>query len=385
MPKATLSAQFVSTATCLSGKKTDYYDTAIKGFVLEVRQTGGSTYYMRYRDLRGRQCQFKIGDAKALTFDKARSTAKVIRAKVTLGESPLQERQSLKQVPTLAQFNEERYLPYIKGYKKSWIGDEGNFRNHILPRFGSKHLDEITHQQVVEFHQQMLASGLAKATCNRLLILLRYMFNLAKKWGIPGAQENPTLGVPLYEANNARERFLTAEETQRLRLAIEQSANPQLKFIIPLLLLTGARKRELLDAKWEDFDTARRNWRIPMSKSGKARHVPLSGAVLEILSSLPRWPKCPYVVPNPETLEPFVNVHYSWNTARVKAQLPEVRMHDLRHSMASNLVNSGRSIYEVSKILGHSQLKTSERYAHLAHETLLAAADAASNDWRRGA
>ena len=122
-----------------------------------------------------------------------------------------------------------------------------------------------------------------------------------------------------------------------------------------------------------------------MSKSGKARHVPLSGAVVEILSSLPRWPKCPYVVPNPETLEPFVNVHYSWNTARVKAMLPEVRMHDLRHSMASNLVNSGRSIYEVSKILGHSQLKTSERYAHLAHETLLAAADAASNDWRRGA
>ena len=381
MPKVTLSAQFVSSAKCLSGKKTDYYDSAIKGFILEVRSTGGSTYYLRYRDPRGRQCQYKIGDASALPFEKARSTAKVIRARVTLGESPLEEKQALKQVPTLNEFNTERYLPYIKVYKKSWLGDECNLRNHILPAFGNKHLDEITQKEVFEFHHQMLAKGLAKATCNRLLILLRYMFNLAKKWKVAGSQENPTLGVPLYEANNARERFLSPEETQRLKAAIEDSANTQLKFIVPLLLLTGARKRELLDAKWEDIDAPRRNWRIPVSKSGKARHVPLSAAVLDLLEKLPRFPGCPYVVPNPETLEPFVNVFYSWNTARNKAMLPGVRMHDLRHSMASNLVNSGRSIYEVSKILGHSQLKTSERYAHLAHETLLAAADAASNDW----
>lgn len=148
-----------------------------------------------------------------------------------------------------------------------------------------------------------------------------------------------------------------------------------------ILVLIGARKRELLDAKWEDFDVERRNWRIPMSKSGKARHVPLSTAVLDILKSLPRWDGCPYVVPNPQTLRPFKSVFYSWNTARKEAGLDDVRMHDLRHSMASNLVNSGRSIYEVSKILGHSQIKTSQRYAHLAHETLLAAADAASSSW----
>ena len=87
-------------------------------------------------------------------------------------------------------------------------------------------------------------------TANRMLILLRYMFNLAKKWKIPGAENNPTDGVPLYEANNGRERFLTAEETQRLYSEIEKSDNPQLKYIVPLLLLTGARKRELLDARW---------------------------------------------------------------------------------------------------------------------------------------
>ena len=116
-----------------------------------------------------------------------------------------------------------------------------------------------------------------------------------------------------------------------------------------------------------------------MSKSGKSRHVPLSKAAIEILSQLPRWDGCPYVIPNPDTLLPFVQLHRSWDNARKAAGLPEVRMHDLRHSMASNMVNSGRSLYEVAKVLGHSQLKTSQRYAHLSQETLLAAVDAAAD------
>ena len=136
---------------------------------------------------------------------------------------------------------------------------------------------------------------------------------------------------------------------------------------------------ELLESKWRDFDLERRSWRIPLPKSGKARHVPLSNAALAVLAQLPRWEGCPYVVPNPETLKPFVNIHRSWHNARIAAGLPEVRLHDLRHSMASNMVNSGRSIYEVAKVLGHTQLKTSQRYAHLSQETLLAAVDAAAN------
>jgi integrase len=212
-----------------------------------------------------------------------------------------------------------------------------------------------------------------------MLVLMRYMFNLAKKWKVPGADFNPTMGVPMYEANNARERYLTAEETQRLKAALVRSDNTQLQYIVPLLLMTGARKRELLEAQWEHFDLERRSWRIPMSKSGKARYVPLSATVLEVLAQLPRWPGCPYLVPNPKTREPYVSVFSSWNTARKHAGLPEVRMHDLRHSMASNMVNSGRSIYEVAKVLGHTQLKTSQRYSHLSQETLIAAVDAAAN------
>jgi integrase len=205
------------------------------------------------------------------------------------------------------------------------------------------------------------------------------MFNRAIKWDIPGVTVNPATEVKLFNPNNSRERYLTADETQRLLAAVEKSKNTQLKYIVPLLLLLGCRKRELLDAKWQEFDLDRRIWTIPMSKSGKSRHVPLSKAALEIIQKLPRFEGCPYLVPNPDTLKPHVQIHRAWNNARIAAGLPDVRMHDLRHSMASNMVNSGRSIYEVAKVLGHSQLKTTQRYAHLSQETLLEAVDAAAN------
>ena len=379
MPNATLSADFVRTAVCEDGKaKTDWYDTSIVGFILETRATGGKTYSLRYRDPHGKQRQHKIGDAQSISFDKARIAATVLRSKVVLGESPSEDRKTKRLIPTLAEFAADRYMPFVKGYKKSWDSDDSYLRNHLLPKFGSLHLDEIKQEAVISWHHGMRAKY-ALATCNRMVILMRYMYNLAKKWKIPGADTNPTAGVQLYECNNARERFLTAQETQQLRAALEDSENTQLRYIVPLLLLTGCRKRELLDSKWENFDIERRTWRIPTTKAGKARHVPLSAAVLSVLAQVPRLADCPYVVPNPKTRQPYVSIFCSWNTARKAAGLPEVRMHDLRHSMASNMVNSGRSIYEVAKVLGHTQLKTSQRYSHLNQETLLAAVDASAN------
>jgi len=380
MPHATLDALFVRSAACPEGKsKVDYYDTAITGFILEVRSSGGKTFHLRYRDPHGKQRQHKIGDSKSLTFDKARQTAIVLRSRVVLGDSPSDERKTKKAIPTLAEFSEQRYMPHVKGYKRSWALDDSYLRNHVLPKFGSCHLDEISLHEIIAFHRGMRESGFAVATCNRALIILRFMYNLAKKWKIPGGDTNPTHGADLYVVNNARERYLTVEETQRLKQAMKHSESPQLQFIVPLLLMTGARKRELLDARWEHFDLDRRNWRIPTSKSGKPRHVPLSATVMDILAQVPRWDGCPFVVPNPQTRQPYKSVYTAWDKARKEAGLADVRMHDLRHSMASNMVNSGRSIYEVAKVLGHTQLKTTQRYSHLSQETLIAAVDAAAN------
>lgn len=152
-----------------------------------------------------------------------------------------------------------------------------------------------------------------------------------------------------------------------------------LQYIVPMLILTGARKREVLDSKWQDFDLTRRQWRIPVTKTGRPRHVPLSNGVLQLLAAVPHDDGCPWVFPNPKTRKPYVSFFFSWNTARKLAGLADVRIHDLRHSFASFLVNAGRSLYEVQKILGHTQVKTTQRYAHLSQDTLIDAANAAMN------
>jgi integrase len=193
---------------------------------------------------------------------------------------------------------------------------------------------------------------------------------------VPGSDRNPTRGIPRKPLNNARERFLTADEAARLREAVAASQNRQLKHIAGLLLLTGARVRELLDARWEHVDVERRAWFIPTSKTGKSRYVPLSNAALTIVNSLPRYKGCPWLVPNPETRKPFVSIRHAWLRAIRVAKLPKLRIHDLRHSAASFMVNNGVDLFTVGKVLGHASYQSTQRYSHLANATLLAAVEA---------
>jgi integrase len=379
MTQISLTQAFVNTAVCPNGQtKQEITDKACKGLVLEVRQSGGKTYYLRYTNYRGKQRQYRVGNATVLTLSQARSKSKLALNQAALGQDPCEEKELTKQVPTFAQFIAEQYMPYVKSYKRSWDTDVSLLKNHLLPRFGKRYLDEITRQDIQKMHAERKASGAAPGSANRLLIMMRFIFNLALKWELPGIKANPCKGVPLMEENNQMERYLSVEEAQRLYEAVCKSENAMLKFIVPMLILTGARKREVLDAKWTDFDMARRAWRIPITKSGKARHVPLSDGALALLAAMPQKPGCVWAFANPETCKPYVSIFYAWNTARKSVGLSDVRMHDLRHSFASLLINSGRTLYEVQHILGHSQVKTTQRYAHLSQDTLLAAANSAT-------
>jgi integrase len=319
-----------------------------------------------------------LGDARDLLLSDARRLAERVGRQVALGEDPLQKKQEARAVPTFAAFIEQQYMPYIRSYKRSWSTDVSLLKNHLLPRFGRRYMDEITRQDIQKMHHDRRATGAAAGSANRLLIMMRFIFNLALRWEVPGIKANPCKGVPLMEENNKKERYLSGEEAQRLYEGVCASPNPMLRYIVPMLILTGARKREVLDAKWEDFDFNRCIWRIPMTKTGKARHVPLSDGAMAILSTMPRDMACPWTFPNPDTGKPFVSIFCAWNTARKQAGLADVRVHDLRHSFASLLINQGRTLYEVQHLLGHTQVKTTQRYAHLSQDTLLAAANAAT-------
>ena len=377
MPKLDLTQAFVKkTKVPESLNSIDYYDERMPGLLLKVLPSGRKTYYIRYKNPKKINCQRKIGNAEILSLSQARALARRKLAEVAMGEDPFKDA-PLNLSPTLEAFAENDYIPYVKTYKKSWEMDISRIRNHLLPYFGTMRMKDIEKRDVVQLINDQLPDY-KPGSINRVIILLRYMFNLAIKWEIEGVFRNPTAGIPLLKENNQVERFLSAEEAKALLIAIKASKNPMLQHIVSMLILTGARKREVLDAKWEDFDMERTSWRIPNTKAGKARIVPLSDTATALLTKLRKKKRSPYAFANPITLKPYKSIYYSWHTARKEAGLDDVRIHDLRHSFASFLVNAGRSLYEVQTLLGHTQIKTTQRYAHLSTTSLRAASNEVS-------
>lgn len=378
MPKAKLDYAFVSTAECEPGKKkTDWYDESITGFVLECRSTGGKTYYLRYENAAGKQKQHKIGRFQDVSIAAARKAAQRLRSDVVLGGDPGARKAEARSVPLYRELA-EMHLADAKLHQRSYRDTEMYMRRHILPKWGKVRLTDIGSRAVAQWLSEKQDEGFAPATVEKIRVIFGRSFVLGSRWDVPGCDKNPTRGIPRKPLNNARERFLTAEEAARLRLAVAESQNPQLQHIVGLLLLTGARVRELLDARWEHVDVERKAWFIPTSKTGKSRYVPLSSAALAIVASLPRFKGCPWLVPNPETLKPFVSIRHGWLRATRVARLPGLRIHDLRHSAASFMVNSGVDLFAVGKVLGHASYQSTQRYSHLANATLLAAVEAAA-------
>ncbi|KRA82546.1 tyrosine-type recombinase/integrase [Altererythrobacter sp. Root672] len=378
MPRVKLDATTCLIATCPEGEtKQVYTDTITTGFLLEVRPNGGKTYYLRYTDSGGRLRQHKIARYEDVTFDQARKVAKRLRSEVTLGGDPAAQKAEKKAIPTYTKLA-ERHIAYAKTYQRSSSSSatERVIQLHIEPRFGRLRLDEIKSQDIAKHLAEKRESGLALATVEKIRVTMHRSFELGGKWGIPGSQPNPVKGIARPKFNNARERYLTAEEAKRLHKAVAASSNPQLQNIVGLLLLTGARKRELLDAKWQHVDVERKAWLIPDSKTGKARHVPLSQAAIDIIKQLPKFDKCPWLLPSLDTREPFVDLKRAWTTARDQAGLPGLRIHDLRHSAASFMINAGIDLFAVGRILGHTDHQSTMRYSHLANDTLMKAVEA---------
>jgi integrase len=280
----------------------------------------------------------------------------------------------------LQDFFLEKYLPYVKSYKRSWDTDESMIRNHIVPKLGKLAMGRISPPDIAVFVERMKADEYASGTCNRALVLLRFGYALALRWKVPGVEINPVKEIKNIKDDNKIERYLTEAQTKALLEAVRQSESEMLQYIVLFLIYTGARKSEVLDARWRDIDWAQRSWRIPKTKSGKVRHIPLSTGAMKVLEHLRLRIRHGFldeqaIFANPKTGEPFVSFFYSWNNARIRAGLPEFRIHDLRHSFASYLVNAGRSLYEVQELLGHADIKTTSRYAHLSRERLVAAVE----------
>ena len=380
--KTNLTQVFVKRVECEQDKsKQEFYDNEIKGFFLEVRANKSKTYFLKAIVDKKRVTK-KIGDANVMDIKSARVKALKLKRAVEEGKDIVIGRSSKNKssILTLEAFYEEYYIPYIKMHIKSYETNISVFKNHILPKFRNSAMNDITKKDIMQLHTNMVQKKkLAPATANKVLIFISHAFNVAMQLEIKGIEVNPASKIKPYLLNNARERYLTKDEATRLIDAINQTEqNIHLKYIIPMLILTGARRGEVLKAKHEDFNLNQLCWTIPTSKSGKKRVLPITPQLLELYKSIPK-DDTPYLFASAKSKKPYVTIYVSWNSARTRAGLKDLRMHDLRHSFASALVNSGRSLYEVQTLLGHSTSKMTQRYAHLSNESLMSAASCAGS------
>jgi integrase len=315
---------------------------------------------------------------------EARKEAKQQRARIVLGADPRAEAKARKAVITYAELFEQHILPHLKQRLRSWSRSEELYRLRVKAAFGNKRLNQITRHQVQSFHSALAAEGLAAATANHHIKVLRSSLNLARQWGMLEG-ENPAAGIQMLHEDNKIEHYLDEAQLQRLLHVLRTDRNRAVCNVAMFLLSTGCRLNEALSATWADVDVERRAFtiRATNSKSRKLRSVPLNDSAVEVLNSLDTKEDGGALFVSSRgrkrhAKKPFTTIAKQWNRIRKAAGLPHLRLHDLRHQFASFLVNDGRTLYEVQAILGHSSSKVTERYAHLSTATLQQASASAS-------
>ncbi len=353
-----------------------FWDDELPGFGLRVSDRGARSFVVKYR-AHGRQRWVTIGRYGVFTPDQARTEAKRILGEVAKGGDPAAEKAKSREGVTFAEFAKRYVAEYSEAHKKPASRDADRFhlKNHLVPRLGSARLDAISRQEVAKLHASLKDRPY---TANRVITLLSHMFAVAARWGVVADGVNPCLHVTKFR-EHSRERFLSPAELNRLgrALAVVDRAGkaPYVVAAIRLLLFTGARLNEILSLRWEYVDEAGRLLRLPDSKTG-AKTIPLAPAALEVLRDLPRQADNPFVICGAVPGAHLVNLQKPWRRIRKAALLPDVRIHDLRHSYASVAVSGGMSLPLIGSLLGHREHSTTQRYAHLADDPRLAAADA---------
>jgi integrase len=376
MPTLTRALASNPPALAPGAKKMRLFDDKLTGFFMEVRNTGTVTFYVRYSSPNGRAREVRLGRLGDVTVDQARKRAQEIRAAAALGGDPAGERDRLRAVPTFSEFVEKRYLPYAKGRLRSYRDQESFYRLRLKALWGTRRLDEVRPHDVADMQERLRGERLSNATVNRYTAMIKRVFNVALHWEVYEGR-NPAQRAEM-RREHGRERFLTDAELVALFRALELEPSRAAACAIALLAATGARRGEALGAKWEHVDIERRIWTVPLSKSGKRRHIPLSDAALRILARVPRVEGSPWVFPGSDPAKPIADLKKAWTRVKERAGIEgDFCLHQLRHTYASRLVGQGRSLYEVGQLLGHAGTAMTMRYAHLAPQRLLEAANLA--------
>ena len=356
----------------VNGKDAVFWDSELPGFGIRVYPTRRKVYVVQTR-ANGKSKRFTVGRHGDIAPDQARKDAANIIARLKAGLPPVE--QEPEPEPTVAALAERYEREYVAMHcKPNTIKHYGlMLKKHIVPGLGSLRVSEVEKKHILRF--QFGLSDMP-TVANRTVDILVKMFNMAELWEMRPPGRNPCRSVRRYKVEPHKERFLTPRELARLGRTLDIAPSKRLASrhaaaAVRLLVLTGCRRNEIMGLAWDDLDFEAGEMRLADSKAGP-RIVPMPPAAAEVLAALPRTPDNHWVFPGRKKGAHQTNINDSWNRIRERADLDGVRLHDLRHSFASRALALGEGLPMIGELLGHRQVNTTARYAHLARESVRA-------------
>lgn len=390
MPK--LTKRVLDEARAPDGE-TILWDENLRGFGVRLQPSGIKSFLVQYRNAGGRSRRMTLGRYGVLTVDEARKRAREVLAAVAKGNDPVADKQSHRTAPTFAELTKQYLTEHVDRRNAATTAKEVRrvLDRDVLPALGSMKAINVTRADILKLHRSMSDRP---RHANLVVSILSKVFNLAEIWSIRPAGSNPCKSIPRYP-ENSRERFLSADELGRLGRAMALAESEGLPWvvkpdakgkhlpkdtethrsavcreainIIRLLLLTGARRGEIVSLQWDHVDLDRQTIALPGRKGGARRAHPVSTAAIELLKGINAVDGSPWVFPRPLDSKHHVSVEVvsnAWQRIRRHAGLDDARLHDLRHTVGTYAGQAGVNAFLVRDLLRHKTTLTTNRYVN---------------------
>ncbi len=341
-------------------KRLYLYDTKVQGLELMVTHQGAKSFKV-YRKLGEIPIRVSLGKYPQMTVEEARLKAQKVIAEIISGKNPNAEKKKVRSDLSFGEMFSTFMERYSKPHKKSWKYDEREV-NKFLSHWFKRKASSITKQEVQALHEKISSeSGLYQA--NRLLERIKAIYNKAIEWGWEGV--NPAQGVKKYK-EKSRNRFLHPDELPRFFESLDAEPNDTVRDYIYVSLLSGARKSNVLEMRWEDIHFERQEWLIPETKNGDPLRVPLVAKVIKILKDrLQKYGNRGWVFEGTGKTGHLIEPKSGWKRILNRAGIKDLRIHDLRRTVGSWQAATGANSYIIGGTLGHKDQKSTAIYAHL--------------------
>ena len=345
-----------------AGQRETYHDLKTNG--LQIRSTsGGVKTFSVFRWVKGsrRPERVTLGRFPDISIEKARTMAAEINATIAKGDNPADAMRKFRDEPTLRDLFADYLERHAKVHKKSWIEDQRQF-DRYMKKFSGRKLSSFQPSDFQRLHHKIGEEN-GNYAANRLLSLLRAMFNRAKDWGV-WTKDNPTQGIKKFK-EKSRDRFLQSDELPKFFQALQDEENEAMRDYFLISLLTGARRANVLSMRWADINFDRKEWRIEETKSGDPQTIPLTPEVTSILKERKKQADSLFVFPGIGKSGHMMEPKSGWKRILTRAGLQDLRIHDLRRTLGSWQAATGSSLPVIGKALGHKNASTTSIYARL--------------------